>query len=79
MLWTVVRDRCIDAMTFSRVSWKRLIDRKSVLPRGVTAVDLLYYPWIRQPDYVGVSFRTVPAHLEMNQEHARHPGVQCRV
>lgn len=30
-------------------------DGKSVLPEGVTAVDVHYYPWVRQADFMGVS------------------------
>jgi glutathione S-transferase len=35
-------------------------DAKSVLPGGVTAVDLHYYPWIRQADFIGVSLEGHP-------------------
>jgi glutathione S-transferase len=34
---------------------------KSVLPGGVTAVDLHYYPWLRQGEFIGLSFEQYPS------------------
>lgn len=33
---------------------------KSVLPGGVTAVDVHYYPWVRQTGFLGVSHEEYP-------------------
>ncbi len=30
-------------------------DGRSILPGGLTAVDLHWYPWCRQPEYLGLS------------------------
>ena len=33
---------------------------KSILPGGVTAVDLHYYPWLRQSEFMGVEWSKYP-------------------
>lgn len=38
----------------------RKTDGKSVLPGGVTAVDVHYYPWVRQTGFLGVSHEAYP-------------------
>ena len=35
-------------------------DSKSILPGGMTAVDVQYYPWVRQTDFLGVSHERYP-------------------
>ena len=33
---------------------------KSVLPGGITGVDVHYYPWIRQQEFIGTSLEKYP-------------------
>ena len=36
-------------------------ESKSVLRGGITAVDVHYYPWIRQTEFIGVSLERYPS------------------